>query len=378
MNLKSLIFAICFLMLSYEYTYANEQLRIAGMGGAFVGISNTEASIFGNPASLTGIKDNNISAGLSAQNLEYQNLPINDGSQLNTEISFKLSPSIYYCRSIGKFGIGLGYLYDLDNRGSTIKINATTAEYIVDERKFISDTNTIIKYNLFRESVPAFSLGYSIKRDLSVGIRLKYREQIFKKGVINRPLILSAVHDPDINRNDATKLLPAIINNLDIGESIDNFKDGKDSVENVEADSSGGGIDVDLGVQKTIKGITIGVMLDHLIQRKIVLSQPSELRLGVGAMPLKWINAGLDIHKSLKDKGIEFNVGFEVHHYWEKWFKGGIILQNGFSHEASKNNISLGAGLMLGSSKWSYALVKSIDGTPISKATHILASSTRF
>ncbi len=365
-------------MLSCEYTYANEQLRIAGMGGAFAGILNTEASIFGNPASLIGIKDNNISAGLSAQNLEYQNLPINNGSQLNTEISFKLSPSIDHCKSIGKFGIALGYLYDLDNRGSTIKINATTAEYIVDESKFIWDTNTIIKYNLFRESVPTFSLGYSIKKDLSVGIRLKYREQIFKKGVINRPLILSAVHDPDVNRNDATKLLPAIINNLDIGASIDNFKNGKDSVENVEADSSGGGIDVDLGVQKTIKGITIGAMIDHLIQRKIVLSQPSELRLGVGAMPFKWMNAGLDIHKSLKDKGIEFNVGLEISYYWEKWFKGGIILQNGFSHEASKNNISLGAGLMLGSSKWSYALVKSIDGTPISKATHIFASSTRF
>jgi hypothetical protein len=365
-------------MLLYGQSYANEQLRIAGMGGAFAGILNTEASIFGNPASLTGIKDNNISAGLFAQNLEYQSLPIDDGSQLNTEISFRLNPSIYYCKAIGKFGVALGYLYDLDNRGSTIKINATTAEYIVDERKFISDTNTIIKYNLFRESVPAFSVGYSIKQDLSVGIRLKYREQIFKKGVINRPLVLSAIHDPDVNRNDATKLLPAIINNLDIGASIDNFKNGKDSVESVEADSSDGGIDIDIGMQKTMKSVTIGVMIDHLIQRKIVLSQPSELRLGVGVTPNKWINGGFDIHKSLKDKGIGLNVGLEAHYYWEKWFKGGIILQNGFSHEASKNNISFGAGLMLGSSKWSYALVKPIDDTPISKATHIIASSTRF
>ena len=366
------------MILSHGYTYANEQLRIAGMGGTLAGILNTEASIFGNPASLTGIIDNNISAGLSAQNLEYQSLPINDGSQLNTEISFKLSPSIYYCRAIGKFGIAFGYLYELDNRGSTIKVNATSAEYIVDERKFISDTNTIIKYNLFRESVPTFSLGYSVKNDLSVGVRLKIREQIFKKGVINRPLILSAVHDPDVNRNDATKLLPAIINNLDIGESIDNFKNGKDSIDDVEADSSDGGIDIDIGVQKTMKGVTIGIMLDHLIQHRIVLSQPSELRLGVGVLPSKWINAGLDIHKSLKDKGIEFNVGLEAHYYWEKWFKGGVILQNGFSREASKNNISLGVGLMLGSSKWSYALAKPIDDTPISKATHIFASSTRF
>jgi len=371
---------ICIILIfSFQYAYASEQIRIAGMGGTFVGMLNTESAIFGNPASLIGIKDNNIAVGLSAQNLEYKSLPINDGSQLNTKISFRLNPSIYYCRAIGKFGIAFGYFYDFDNRSSAIKINATTAEYIVDERKFISNTDTIINYDLFRESVPVFSLGYSINDDLSIGIKFKHRHQIFKKGVINRSLVLSAVHDPDVNRNDATKLLPAIINNLDIGKSIDDFKNGKDSVESVEADSSESGFDIDIGVQRQIaKNIVVGVMLDHLIQHKIVLSQPAELRLGIGAVPVRWLTAGFDVHKSLKDKGIEFNIGYEANYEWKKWFKGGAFLQNGLSREAGKNNVSLGLGLTLGSSKWSYAFVKPIDNTPISKATHIFASSTRF
>ncbi|MGB9595863.1 MAG: hypothetical protein ACPL7B_06235 [Candidatus Poribacteria bacterium] len=373
------IYIIVLFIFQCGYAYANEQIRIAGMGGAFVGLPNTESAIFGNPASLISVQDNNISVGLFAQNLEYKNLPINDGLQLNTEISFRLNPSIYYSRAIGKFGLAIGYLYDFNNRSSAIKINTTTAEYIVDERKFISDTDTFINYDLFRESISIFSIGYSVSDDLSIGFRFKHRHQILKKGVINRPLVLSAVHGPDVNRNDATKLLPAIINNLDIGKSIEDFKNGKDSVENVEADSSENGFDVDIGVQKQIaENIMIGIMLDHLIQHKIVLSQPAELRLGISANPIRWLFAGVDLHKNLKDKGVEFNIGYEASYECKKWFKGGVSLQNGFSRSTGKNSISIGLGLTLGSSKWSYALVKPIDDTPISKSTHILASTTKF
>ncbi len=373
------VFVYTIFILFCDYAFANEQIRIAGMGGAFVGLPNAGSSVFGNPASLICVEDNNISAGLFIKNLEYKNLQINDGSQLNTEISFRLNPSIYYCRSIGKFGLSFGYFYDLDNRGSAIKINATTAEYIVDERKFVSDTDTVIKYNLFRESAPIFSVGYSINDDLSIGIRFKRRHQIIKKGVINRPLVLSAVHDPDVNRNDATKLLPAIINNLDIGKSIEDFKNGKNSVEDIEADLSRNGIDVDIGLRKRVKeNVVVGIMLDHLIQYKIISNQPSELRIGFGVIPISWLAMGLDLHKSLEDKGFEVNVGYEASYRWERWFKGGICLQNGFSHEEGENSASFGLGLTLGSSKWSYALVKRIDSTSISKSTHILASTTKF
>jgi hypothetical protein len=294
-------------------------------------------------------------------------------------VSFRLMPSVYYSRAIGKFGVALGYSYDLDNRGSIIKIDKTTAEYAVDERKFTSDTNTILTYNLFRESVPVMSVGYSVKPDTTVGLRLKYRHQIFKKGAITRPLLLSAVHGPDVNRNDATKLLPAIINNLDIGKSIENFKNGEDSTEEVETDLSGRGIDVDLGLQiKIYDNVYLGFMLEHLIQRKVASAQPSEIIIGVGAIPLSWLNAGFDVHKSLSNKGLDMNLGWEAHYEWQRWFSGGLVFRNGFFRKSSENNVSLGIGLSLGRSEWDYAFVKPMDGSSIGKATHQLSSTTRF
>ena len=380
-NFSIFIFYAILLMCSCGYGHADESLRIAGMGGTFIATRNTEASVFGNPAGLTIVEANNASASFSTQNLDYQNLLIADEAQLNTLVSFRLMPSVYYSRAIGKFGVALGYLYDLDNRGSTIKIDKTTAEYAVDERKFSSDTNTILKYNLFRESVPVVSVGYSVKPDMTIGVRLKYRHQTFKKGVITRPLRLSAVHGPDVNRNDATKLLPAIINNLDIGKSIENFKNGEDSTEDVEADLSGRGIDIDLGIQMKIydqSNVYLGFMLEHLIQRKVALAQPSVIRIGIATIPLSWLNAGFDVHKSLSKKGLEMNLGWEAHYEWQRWFSGGVVFRNGFSRESSGNNLSLGIGLSLGGSEWDYALVKPLDGSSISKATHKLSSTTRF
>ena len=395
MSPKCKIFIICAvaLMCACEHGYTSEPLRIAGMGGVFSAVYNTEASIFGNPAGLTVVEANNVSAAFSAQNLDYESLPINNGTeqgtgpqvitaaQLNEKVSFRLSPSMQYSRAIGKFGVAFGYFYDLDNRESTLRVDKTTAVYIVDERKFIADTNTILKYDLYRESVPVLSIGYAVKPDLAVGIRLKYRQQTYKKGVITRPVELTAVHDPDVNRNDATKLLPAIMNNLDIGKTIEDYKNGVGSVDEVEIDSSGRGLDFDFGIQAKLydKGnVCLGFMLDHLIQRKVAFAQPSEIRIGLGAIPLEWLNAGVDFRKSLSKKGLEMNLGWEVHYEWQKGFSGGVIFRNGFSRESSENNLSLGIGLRLGGSVWEYALVKTLDSSPISKANHLLSSTTRF
>jgi hypothetical protein len=363
------------------FCHASESLRISGMGGAFVAVKTGETSVFGNPSALTNVQNNNAAISLFTQNLDYQNLPLVNEEQANTSISFRLRPSIYYTRAIGKFGLGLGYVYDLDNRGTTIRIESTTAEYIVDERKFLSDTNTILKYDLFKEKFPIFSVAYSINPELAIGIRLKYRDQVYKKGVITRPLQLSAVHGPDVNRNDATKLLPAIINNLDIGKSIDDFKQGKYGNEEVEADLSGSGIDVDLGMQADLYkklNMTVGFMIDHLIQQWITLSQPSILRLGIGSVPFSWLATGLDLHKTINNKGFGVNVGWEASFSWQKGFSGGVILRNGFSYDLSKSNLSLGVGLRLGGSVWDYALVKPLDSSPISQATHLVSSSIEF
>lgn len=374
---------------SISRAHANESLRIAGMGGAFVGLKNGEGGIFGNPAGLVNIQANNLSVALSAQNMSYENLPVGEGEQTDIQLSFRLGPSIYYSRVIKGFGIGLGYIGDLDNRSSTLIVKNTEAEYIIDERKFASTTDTILEYDLFQERGPVFSVGYPIKPELSVGIRLRYLRRIIKEGVIHRPMSLTAVHGPEVNRNDATKLLPAIIDNLDLEDSIDRFKKGEGGHEDVVADLSGSGMDLDLGMQAKLYNrgnISGGFMLEHLIQRRIVKPQPSRIILGVSAQPKRWITAALDLQQSLASSEMRVSLGWEVSQRWQRWFSGGITFRNGFAYESpdsqiagkAKNKLSVGIGIMLGSSHWDYTFVKPMDGSSISKAAHIFSSTTRF
>ena len=385
-KLKTVTCALCLLLCpTFSLVSANEAARLAGMGGAFVGLYSTEGAIFGNPAGLCNVQANNLSVALTLRSLDYESPPPGEDEQLNTSLSFRLSPSIYYSRMIGSVvGIGLGYVDDLDNRSSVFKIENTEAEYIVDERKFASDTDTVLEYDFFREKGPVLSLGYPLNPRLAIGIRLKYRHQIVKEGTIHRPLHLEAVHGEEVNRNDATRLLPAIIDNLEIEDAIERFKEGEDGYEDVIADLSGSGLDFDLGMQaklSTSGNISAGFMLDHLIQRRIVNPEPSKIRFGIGAMPKKWLVAALDFQKALGNSGLNVNLGWEVSYRWQRWFSGGIMIRNGFTHESSngaKDKLSIGIGLVLGESHWDYTLVKPLDGSPLHKAAHMFSSTTRF
>lgn len=366
------------------HVWANESLRITGMGGAYVGLYSAEGSIFGNPAGLVNVQANNLSFAFLVENLEYETFPTDESQQLNGVFSLRLSPSVYYSRVIHGIGISLGYIVDLNNQNSTFQIENTEAEYIIDQRKFTSTTNTIFDYDFFREKGPVLSVGYPLKTGMTIGARFKYLHRIVKKGVIYRPLDLTAVHDPDVNRNDATQLLPAIIDNLDINEAIDNFKKNEGGHDDVEADLSGRGLDFDIGMQTKLldKGnISGGVVLEHLIQRKLVRPEPSKLTIGIMTQPLRWFIGAFDIQKAIAYSGFNANIGWEVSYEWKRWFSGGIAFRNGFAYESSaetKNRLSIGLSLRLGGSNWDYAMIKPLDNAPFSKATHIVSSLTRF
>ena len=129
------ILGVLFILLSIQVSVpANESLHIAGMGGAFAGLRSVEGGIFGNPAGLIDIHNNNLSISLSTRNLDYEELPLAEDEQLNTRFALRLSPSIYYSRVIGGVGIGLGYVDDADS-SNVVKIMATKAGYLVDERE---------------------------------------------------------------------------------------------------------------------------------------------------------------------------------------------------------------------------------------------------
>jgi len=384
------ICALCFFLLcsTSATILADEALSIAGMGGAFVGLSNATGGIFGNPAGLINVQDNNLSVALAAQNLDYENLPVGEDEQMNTRFSLRLSPFAHYSRTIRSVGVSLGYVDDVDSR-NTVRIAATEAGYIVDEGKFVSDTDTVLEYDFLRDRCVALSLGYLIKPDLAVGIKLKYRYRTAKTGTIYRPLRLTAVHGEDVNRNDPAKLLPAVIDNLDIGNAIEEFRTGTGSREDVVTDLSGGGLDFDFGIQAKLfdsGNVFAGFMLEHLIQSRIVKPQPSGIRLGIGAKPTEWIVAAIDFQKALDKSGLNVNLGWEICFEWRRWFSGGIMIRNGFAHESPKgvsasqtrDKLSIGIGLLLGDSCWDYTLVKPLDDSPVSRATHMFSSSVRF
>ena len=384
-----LISSILFgLLLISSTVIANEALQIASMGGAFVGLQSFEGGIFGNPAGLISVQDNNLSLALSVQNLDYESLPRSEDQRTNTWVSVRLGPSIYYSGTVKGVGVGLGYVEDLDSR-SIIRVDKTKAVYIADERMLVSDTNTVMDYDFFRDSRVVLSFGRRVGTDLAIGAKLKYRHRTIKEGIIYRPLHLTAVHEEDVNRNDPAKLLPAIIDNLDITDAIDRFKSGADSREDVMADMSGGGLDLDFGMQAKLSSswnVLAGFMLEHLIQSRIVKPQPSAIRLGIGARPVKWMAAAVDFQKALSGSGVNVNVGWEIHHRWSRWFSGGIIVRNGFAHESStdlsagpaKDKLTIGIGLILGDSHWDYTLVRPLDSSPLRKATHMLSSRIGF
>ena len=55
-----LLLFLCTLFAKFPPAFANEDLRINGMGGAFVGLYGTEGAIFGNPAGLINVEGNNL------------------------------------------------------------------------------------------------------------------------------------------------------------------------------------------------------------------------------------------------------------------------------------------------------------------------------
>lgn len=370
-----------FLLFISFYAGADEFARIGGMGGAYAGVTYKQGGTFGNPAGLVDVAFNNLSTAFGIGNLKYESLPVDKDEQLKSDLSFRLMPSIYYSGKIKGIGISLGYFHDFDNRNSTLKIENTKASYIVDERRFTSDTETIIEYDLFREVFMALSMGYLLDDNLAIGLMFKYKRQTVKKGVIIRPLHLTSIHKPDVNPNDATKLIPAIIDNLDIEDAIKRFKSGDNGREDVITDLSDSGIDISIGLRRMIyeKGkISCGFLLEHLLQKKIAEAQPANIRLGFGSMPFDWFTAGIDMHKSIGKKGLGINLGWEICSSWQKYFSGGVIVRNGFAHESSNNSLSIGLGVVFGGSQWCYTIIKELDRSPISEAEHRFSSTTRF
>ena len=367
------IFTLCLVNFT-SGALSNEALRIAGMGGAFIGIPSVDAGIFGNPAALVNVKANNLSFAFSVENFGYDELSAAADEQFASKLALRSKPSIYYSRSYGDMGFSIGYLSDWNNTAK-FTIENTQSSYIVNERKFEAETPFFTYYDTLWEN--GVALGFSQRLQTAiVGMRLKIFRQTAKRGQLISALFLESEHGEDVNPNDPRQLIPAIIDNLEHSIRRD---------DEVELDLSDTGLDFDFGAQTDIltkrlgvKGLTAGIILTNILHRNLTGRRRSELGIGLGYEPLPWVTTGLDLRKQFAEKGVTVNFGWEIR---GKWQRGALIeaaVRNGFDISIAQKQFAIGFLLALGNSYWEYTLTKQIGGGSDSKSNHTVASTVCF
>jgi len=378
LNSQKLSLSLCILTLCLaNFTsgaLSNEALRIAGMGGAFIGIPSVDTGIFGNPAALVSVKANNLSFAFSVENFGYDELSAVADEQFASKLALRSKPSVYYSRSYGDMGFSIGYLSDWNNTAK-FTIENTQSSYIVNERKFEAETPFFTYYDTLWEN--GVALGFSKRLQTAiVGMRLKILRQTAKRGQLVSALFLESEHGEDVNPNDPRQLIPAIIDNLEHSIRRD---------DEVELDLSDTGLDFDFGAQTDlltkkldVKGLTAGFILTNVLHRTFAVKRHSELGIGLGYEPLPWVTTGLDLRKQFAEKGVTVNFGWEIR---GKWQRGALIeaaVRNGFDISIAQKRFAIGLLLALGNSYWEYTLIKQIGGESDSKSNHTVASTVRF
>jgi len=358
---------------------ADEQLRIAGMGGVKVGMNAPDSGIFGNPAALLEVVENNLSLAFSVENYHYEKLPETDAIQFAATLNFDSRPSVYYSRAFDDFGIAVGYATTLNNFAES-EIERTRSEYLVDQRQFSATTNLVTDYNLLWESSLTIGFSKRLKESL-IGFRLKRVSQTAKRGQILSLLNIESQHSSNVNINDPRELIPAIIDNVDFTDPAQYF----DSVDRPSQDLTVSKFEVDLGYQRDFSIETLGnrplragLIVENLLQRKLVRQLPLKFGVGAAYEPLNWIALGADIWRVLGHRGLDFAVGWELHESWARGFKGAAALRGGLSRIDATAIFSVGASFALGSLHWEYTLNKRFKGQTLGEATHLFASTVRF
>lgn len=385
LNFNKLFLVLCILTLCLVHftsvALSNEALRIAGMGGAFIGISSVDAGIFGNPATLVDVKANNLSFAFSVENFRYDELPEEADEQFASKLALRSKPSVYYSRAYGDMGFSIGYLSDWNNTAK-FTIENTQSSYIVNERRFEAETAFFTHYDVLWET--GIALGFSKRlQNAIVGMRIKILKQTAKRGRLISALLLESEHGEDVNPNDPRQLIPAIIDNLEHSIRRD---------DEVELDLSNTGLDFDFGAQTdilakrlSVKGLTAGFILTNVLHRNPRFSgsrkvglRHSEIGVGLGYEPVHWIAAGLDLRKRFAQKGVTANFGWEIRGRWQRGVSIEAAVRNGFDISIAQKRFALGFLLALSNSYWEYTLTKQLEGKSYSKTSHTVAFTIRF
>ncbi len=358
---------------------ADEKLRIAGMGGVKIGTNASDAGLFGNPAALLGVEANNLSLAFSVENYRYDKLPETDTIKFAAALTLDTLPSIYYSRAYGDFGISVGYAAALNN-SATFNLEGTQSDYVVGEQRFSATTTMMTDYELLWEY--GWAVGFSKRLNEGLmGIRLKRMSQQAKRGKILSSLNLVAQHQSDVNINDPRKLIPAIIDSLDFADLARYF----DSVDKPTQDLTVTKFEIDLGYQRDFsiqalggRNIRAGMVVENLLQRKLVQPLPLKFGIGVAYEPFEWMSLGLDLWRVSGHRGLDFAIGWELYRAWKRGFTGAAALRGGLNRIDATEAFSIGVSFALGSLHWEYTLNKRFRNQSLGEATHLFASTVRF
>lgn len=376
------VFLILCLMVLVSVSWGNEALRVAGMGGVFIGIKSPDAGVFGNPAALIDVEANNLTVAFSIEDARYEEVPKTENEYFASMLSLRSKPSIYYSRAFRDMGFSIGYLADVDNDAEVTAEN-TVAIYDVHTREFTADTNLFIRYDTLWKR--GLALGFSKKlQDAYLGIRLKMLRQSVKRGRIVSTVQLKSVNCVHTNPNDPRDLLPCVVDDV-LNQFLDDPKESISRTDEVEQDLSSVGFDIDVGMQTDVltkkfgvKGLTAGFTLKNLLHRKIAVARHAEVGIGLGYTPVKWATVGMDVRKNTGEKGMNIIMGGEILGQWRRGFSADVALRSGLDLSSARKRFAFGALLALGNSYWEYALIKEFNSELFRNASHIAASTIRF
>lgn len=384
MNLKVLFIALYLFAIGFPLcVFADERLRIVGMGGTRIATRAADAGIFGNPASLVRVQNHNIAFGLAAENLHWtetnrRNLPVamllSDREQFTAEVGIDVYPAVYYSHAFGKWGISIGYAAAFTNTAN-FTLSATRAEYDTNNRRFSAQTDLNTDYALFREGRWMLCLARQIGQTVT-GARFKWIRQNVRRGTLVSTLNLAARHGAEVDARTPAQFIPAIVEALEFGDRV------RDIIHNdyPEISRTTGRLEFDVGFHRDfqlsrLKPIRVGILFENLLRADVVEPLPFRLGIGIAHEPLDWIVLAADVSRATGEGGmgkggIDYALGAEFHTgEWKTDFAAALRI--GTSRVAAIHHFSMGIALTLGTLSTAYTLRSPFTSISMIAASHL-------
>ena len=342
-----------------------------------------DAGIFGNPASLVGVKHHNLAFGAAAEDIHWAERPKHGTVQFAAEANIDISPAFYYSHAFGKWGVSLGYTARFKNFAD-ITLESTEAGYRRNSRQFSATTDLFTRYDLRQER--SWTIGFSRAFGKSAaGLRLRLLKQVVNRGMTISTLNLEARHGPEVDVDAPEELIEAIVEELQFGDRVrDIIHERQPTLERTV-----NRLELDIGFQRPIwftekqtkPPLLVGILFENLLRADLVEPHPFRVGMGAAYEPLEWLTVAADLWRDSGQKGINFAVGSEVQKTWKSGYA--IACRTGIWYTPSDTHFTAGIALVLGTLSYRVYLGLSVDtpayrgGTSFFWRSHSVCSPER-